>query len=242
MAIKVTLLAHTPDPEQTVAMAAKLCYSPSGIEDIREGLTEEKTASFINMLASLGHASPTEHASFTFGIEGISRACSHQLVRHRIASYSQQSQRYVDGTKFDFVTPPAVAANPRALDAYNRVIDAQAQAYREIRDALAAGYINEYLGEVQQGSDEEIIAAFRETDKAQCAAFIKKANERICEGYDYTLVHVHPTSFHMLGEILDTKYVSPSLLELKEEVDPSAVARMKISQVEKNNEILSTTE
>ena len=177
MAIKVTLLAHTPDPEQTVAMAAKLCYSPSGIEDIREGLTEEKTASFINMLASLGHASPTEHASFTFGIEGISRACSHQLVRHRIASYSQQSQRYVDGTKFDFVTPPAVAANPRALDAYNRVIDAQAQAYREIRDALAAGYINEYLGEVQQGSDEEIIAAFRETDKAQCAAFIKKANE-----------------------------------------------------------------
>ena len=92
MAIKVTLLAHTPDPEQTVAMAAKLCYSPSGIEDIRDGLTEEKTASFINMLSDLGHASPTEHASFTFGIEGISRACSHQLVRHRIASYSQKSR------------------------------------------------------------------------------------------------------------------------------------------------------
>ena len=93
MAVKVTLLNHTPDPEKTVAMAAKLCYSPSGIEDIREGLTEEKTASFIGMLADLGHASPTEHVSFTFGIEGISRACSHQLVRHRIASYSQQSQR-----------------------------------------------------------------------------------------------------------------------------------------------------
>lgn len=106
MAIKVTLLTHTPNPEQTVAMAAKLCYSPSGIEDIREGLDEEKTSSFIDMLASLGHASPTEHAYFTFGIEGISRACSHQLVRHRIASYSQQSQRYVDGTRFDFVTPP----------------------------------------------------------------------------------------------------------------------------------------
>jgi hypothetical protein len=109
MAIKVTLLTHTPNPEQTVAMAAKLCYSPSGIEDIREGLDEEKTSSFIDMLASLGHASPTEHAYFTFGIEGISRACSHQLVRHRIASYSQQSQRYVDGTRFDFVTPPEIA-------------------------------------------------------------------------------------------------------------------------------------
>ena len=93
MAVKVTLLNYTPNPEQTVAMAAKLCYSPSGIEDIREGLTEEKTASFIEMLADLGHASPTEHVSFTFGIEGISRACSHQLVRHRIASYSQKSQR-----------------------------------------------------------------------------------------------------------------------------------------------------
>ena len=130
MAVKVTLLNYTPNPEKTVAMAAKLCYSPSGIEDIREGLTEEKTASFIEMLADLGHASPTEHVSFTFGIEGISRACSHQLVRHRIASYSQQSQRYVDGTKFDFVTPPEIAKNDKALAAFNRVIAQQTEAYR----------------------------------------------------------------------------------------------------------------
>ena len=177
MAIKVQLLAHTPDPEQVVAMAAKLCYSPSDISEIREGLTEEKTASFIDMLASLGHASPTEHASFTFGIEGISRACSHQLVRHRIASYSQQSQRYVDGTKFDFVTPPAIAENPKALAAYERVLSEQARAYKEIRDALAAGYINEYLKAEQEGDDEAIIEAFRQRDKARCAAFVKKANE-----------------------------------------------------------------
>ena len=93
MSVKVTLLTHTPLPETTVAMAAKLCYSPSGIENIRDGLTEEKTTDFIKMLSDIGHGSPFEHASFTFGIEGISRACSHQLVRHRIASYSQQSQR-----------------------------------------------------------------------------------------------------------------------------------------------------
>ena len=177
MAIKVTLLTHTPDPEKTVAMAAKLCYSPSGIEDIRDGLTEEKTASFIDMLSSLGHASPVEHASFTFGIEGISRACSHQLVRHRIASYSQQSQRYVDGTKFDFVTPPEIEKNPRANEAYTRALEVEAKAYKEIRDALAAGYISEYLGEEQSGTDEEIINSFKETNKAQCSAFIKKANE-----------------------------------------------------------------
>lgn len=133
MSIKVTLLNHTPNPEQTVAMAAKLCYSPSGIEDIRDGLTEEKTASFINMLSDLGHASPTEHVSFTFGIEGISRACSHQLVRHRIASYSQQSQRYVDGTNFEFVTPPEIAKNEKALEIYGKVLSRQTRLQRNPR-------------------------------------------------------------------------------------------------------------
>ena len=118
MSVKVTLLTHTPNPEQVVAMAAKLCYSPSGIEDLRDGLTEEKTTSFLNMLSDLGHGSPTEHVSFTFGIEGISRACSHQLVRHRIASYSQQSQRYVDGTSFEFVTPPEIKSCREAYEEY----------------------------------------------------------------------------------------------------------------------------
>lgn len=177
MAIKVTLLTHTPNPEKTVAMAAKLCYSPSGIEDISEGLTEEKTVSFINMLADLGHASPTEHASFTFGIEGISRACSHQLVRHRIASYSQQSQRYVDGSNFEFVTPPAIAENEEALEAYNVVIDMQAKAYKKIRNALTAGYIKEYLHNNVDGSDEEIMEKFKSENKSQYNTFVKKANE-----------------------------------------------------------------
>ena len=176
MAVKVTLLNYTPNPEQTVAMAAKLCYSPSGIEDIREGLTEEKTASFIGMLADLGHASPTEHVSFTFGIEGISRACSHQLVRHRIASYSQQSQRYVDGTKFDFVTPPEIAKNEKALDAFNRVIAQQTEAYREIRDALAAGYIRGLTGDTDS-DDAAVMARFKAENPKQFSAFVKKANE-----------------------------------------------------------------
>ena len=173
----VKLLAHTPDAEQVVAMAAKLCYSAAEIENIREGLDEESTTRFIKMLADLGHGSPVEHATFTFGIEGISRACSHQLVRHRIASYSQQSQRYVDGTKFDFVTPPEILNNPKALSVYNQVIENQTRAYKEIRDALAAGYIMEFMGEELSGSDEEIIDSFKETNKSECAAFIKKANE-----------------------------------------------------------------
>lgn len=177
MAIKVTLLTHTPNPEQTVAMAAKLCYSPSGIEDIRDGLTEQKTADFIEMITELGHGSVTEHVSFTFGIEGISRACSHQLVRHRIASYSQQSQRYVDGTKFDFVTPPEIMKNKKALASYNKVIDMQAKAYKEIRNALVVGYIKENSSVEYSGTDDEIMEQFKDENKKQYSAFVKKANE-----------------------------------------------------------------
>lgn len=177
MTPKVTLLTYTPNPEQTVAMAAKLCYSPSGIENIREGLTEEKTAAFVEMLSELGHQSPMEHASFTFGIEGISRACSHQLVRHRIASYSQQSQRYVNGENFEFVTPPEIEKNEKAYAAYKKVIDMQSEAYKEIRNALVVAEIEEnYKGEYS-GSDEEIMNAFKEDNKKEYSAYIKKANE-----------------------------------------------------------------
>ena len=177
MAIKVTLLAHTPMPQQTVAMAAKLCYSATDIENIKDGLTDEKTESFLDMLTQIGHASPVEHASFTFGIEGISRACSHQLVRHRIASYSQQSQRYVDGTKFEFVTPPEIEHNEKAYSAYKKVIDMQCDAYAEIRDALIAGYIKENSTEELNGTDEEIISTFKEQDKTLFNQYLKKANE-----------------------------------------------------------------
>ena len=111
---KVTLLAHTPNPEHTVASAAKLCYSPSTIDGIREGLTDEKAASFVEMLAEIGHESPIEHASFTFGIEGVSRALLAQITRHRIASYSVKSQRYVKEGMFEFITPPEIEQNEKA--------------------------------------------------------------------------------------------------------------------------------
>lgn len=177
MGIKVTLLQHTPMPEQTVAMAAKLCYSATDIENIKDGLTKEKTDSFLEMLTELGHASPVEHASFTFGIEGISRACSHQLVRHRIASYSQQSQRYVDGTRFEFVTPPEIERNEKAYKEYKKVIDMQCEAYAQIRDALIVGYIKENSTEELNGSDQEILSTFRQENKTLFSQYLKKANE-----------------------------------------------------------------
>lgn len=110
--MNVQLLTWTPVPDKVVATAAKLCYSDSDINSLMDNLTEEKTAKFIDMLVSIGHESPIEHVSFTFGIEGISRACSLQLVRHRIASYSQRSQRYVSEAQFDFITPPLIESDP----------------------------------------------------------------------------------------------------------------------------------
>ena len=104
----VSLLTYTPEPEKLIAAAARLCYSKDEIKDIMDNFTEEKIEKFINKLISLGHESPLEHVTFTFGIEGISRACSHQLVRHRIASYSQKSQRYVNENNFTYVKPESL--------------------------------------------------------------------------------------------------------------------------------------
>ncbi len=149
---KVTLLEHTPNPEATVAAAAKLCYSPSTIETIKEGLTPEKTASFVEMLAEIGHESPIEHVSFTFGVEGISRACSHQLVRHRIASYSQKSQRYVNEDSFEYIIPPEVEAIPEAKEEFIRQMEAIDKGYKNLAELLTQKHTEAFILE---GLDEK---------------------------------------------------------------------------------------
>lgn len=135
--LKVILLRHTPNPEETIAMAAKLCYSPSDIEALKEKIGAKDQEAFVEKLVRMGHTTPIEHASFTFAIEGISRACSHQLVRHRLASYSQQSQRYVSEkgqeaggkgqeTTFDYVIPPLIKEDAKAKEAFEKfMVEAQ---------------------------------------------------------------------------------------------------------------------
>jgi len=127
VALNVVLLRHTPEPEEVVAMAAKLCYSPSSVEDLKQKIEAKDQTAFVEKLAAIGHLSPIEHISFTFGIGGISRACSHQLVRHRLASYSQQSQRYVKADQFDYIIPPSIKQDPvLARDFKACMADAQA--------------------------------------------------------------------------------------------------------------------
>lgn len=150
--MNVILLAHTPEPEKIAASAAKLCYSSSDILSIKDGLTPEKTESFIDMLVSIGHESVMEHVSFTFGIEGISRACSHQLVRHRIASYSQKSQRYVNENAFEYITPPDIKENTDANAEFERMMNEINESYAKIADILTEKHKQDFIS---QGMDEK---------------------------------------------------------------------------------------
>lgn len=130
--LNVKLIAYTPEPEKIVAAAAKLCYSSASAEDIMENLNEENTRKFIDKLMNLGHESPIEHVSFTFAAEGVSRTLTHQLVRHRIASYSQQSQRYVKLEQFDYIVPPSIEAIPEAKKIFIEQMERDQKAYDEL--------------------------------------------------------------------------------------------------------------
>ena len=143
----VRLIAHTPEPEKVVAAAAKLCYSDAHITDLLDGLDEEKTAKFLTMLSDLGHASPIEHASFTFGIEGVSRTLLAQITRHRIASFSVQSQRYVRLDDFRYVTPPEIEAIPEAKAAFLASMEEDAQRYLDLAHKLEEGHTARLMAE-----------------------------------------------------------------------------------------------
>lgn len=107
---KVKLIRYTADPEATVALAARLCYSDKELDDLTENILAKDNSKFISRLMDMGHLSPVEHASFTFSIEGVSRAFLAQITRHRIASFSVRSQRYVSEDAFNYIIPPAIEA------------------------------------------------------------------------------------------------------------------------------------
>ncbi len=143
--MKVRLLAHTPEPERLIAAAAKNCYSASGVDDILDGLDEAKIQSFLQMLASLGHESPIEHVSFTFAIEGVSRSLLAQITRHRIASYSVQSQRYVREHGFEYVVPPEIEKIPAAKQKFIQAMEDDQRIYEELTSILMEKHLQELL-------------------------------------------------------------------------------------------------
>lgn len=136
--MRVDLIQYTPNPEKVVAAAARLCYSAESAPDLLGRLNDESVVSFVRKLRAMGHLSPFEHVSFQFSIDGVSRALSHQLVRHRIASYSQRSQRYVQEDGFEFVVPPSVKRNREALERFETVMARLQEDYQELLNCVPA--------------------------------------------------------------------------------------------------------
>jgi thymidylate synthase (FAD) len=130
--LQVQLIAHTWQPELTAAAAARLCYSDSSAVDLMARMPEGQRDKLLRRVIEAGHLSIIEHASFTFAIDGLSRAASHQLVRHRMASYSQQSQRYVRLDRPEFVMPPTVASNEEARRVFETGVKSAQDLYRRL--------------------------------------------------------------------------------------------------------------
>ncbi len=135
--MKVKLISHTPQPERMVAVAARLCYAPVGGENLFNNLTDLEVEKLVRFIIKSRHLSTTEHIVFTFSIEGVSRALTHQLVRHRLASYNQQSQRYVKFFgNYSYITPPTIKNNPKVFTKFEEMIESIHKFYEEM---LAAG-------------------------------------------------------------------------------------------------------
>lgn len=133
--INVELLYHTENPQRAVATAARLCYSAVGASDLIESMSDAQVERILNIILAGGHYSTLEHASYTFAIEGVSRALTHQLVRHRLASFNQQSQRYVQVKEgLDFIKPPKVKENNQANEIFDDAIKYCEDAYQKLID------------------------------------------------------------------------------------------------------------
>lgn len=134
--MNVELLQYPENPERAVATAARLCYAPVGAKELMETMPPERVQSVLSTIMKSGHFSTLEHVSYTFAVDGVSRALTHQLVRHRMASFNQQSQRYVkfkDGV--DVVKPHTVAADEETDRLFDEAIATVVEAYQKLLDA-----------------------------------------------------------------------------------------------------------
>ncbi len=150
--LKVKLIAYTAFPAEVVAAAAKTCYSPRTIDSVMDSLDGEKADDFVRMLSEIGHESPIEHANFTFAVEGVSRSLLAQLTRHRLASYSVKSQRYVSEKDFGFVIPPEIEADEEAKKIFLEAMEHDAKSYNRLADILTERHTKTFM---DAGKDEK---------------------------------------------------------------------------------------
>ena len=129
--MNVKLIGFTPNPEKIPAMAAKLTHSKTKPEEL-DKTSDKELKAILEQVTSLGHTSVIEHTNFTFAISDVSRSLTHQLVRHRIASYAQQSQRYVNLNEPGYITPPKIAKNKDMQKAFDETMNKIWEQYNQL--------------------------------------------------------------------------------------------------------------
>ena len=193
--MNVYLLRHTADPEKLVAQAAKLCYSDASMPELQQTIESQDIQRFIKMLTDIGHESTMEHASFTFGVEGISRITEIQLVRKRIASYSVKSGRYVKRDNPPFIIPTAIQESPEALEEFDKARLASITAYNKIFIILVLkgmGYSDEIIKGMSEDARIRLIEEFKASDKREYSRLEKEAIE------DARYVHMQSLSTSLI--------------------------------------------
>ena len=183
--LEVKLLTGTPNAMSLIYASFRQCYSPGFVGDLWSRLTRGEIdlgdqAEFIAKVLESGHDSPVEHVSYSFAVQGVSRALTHQLVRHRIASYSQQSQRYVDESEFEYVLPPAIARIPEARKKFEEIMSAAGRAYRDLKTILQEQGRDKKANEdarfvLPQASESKIVVTMN------CRSLIHFFELRCCE-------------------------------------------------------------
>jgi thymidylate synthase (FAD) len=175
--MNVTLLAHTPNPERLVAAAARLCYSADDVATIMGEMCDSDVEKQIKLLQSIGHESPIEHVSFTFAIEGVSRSLLSQITRHRLASFSVRSQRYVSMSGIKHVTPGEIKSDALIESLYDAFMKASNDIYNQISDMLQMKYIENGMDE-KSAEKKAIEDARFVLPNAACTSMIVTMNAR----------------------------------------------------------------
>lgn len=174
--MNVTLLAHTPNPERLVATAARLCYSADDVETIMNEMCDHDVEKQIKLLQSIGHESPIEHVCFTFAIEGVSRSILAQITRHRLASFSVRSQRYVKAESA-FIVPDEIANDEEAFPDFNEAIDMASRMYSRITRKLKTKYIGDGM-DAKAAEKKAIEDARFVLPNAACTSMVMTMNAR----------------------------------------------------------------
>lgn len=194
--LNVVVLSYTPDFEQNIVRGARLCYSSADIEELRDKVTPENAEHFLNMILEIGHGSILEHSSITFGIEGVSRSLTHQLVRHRVGcSYSQKSQRYVSEGQFEYIIPGPIKDSKKATEKFIHTMEEIQESYNEIAKELLADLVREKLGKENMAelNNEEII----EKCKLEDSKLYKELSKKAIENARYVLPNACETKIQV---------------------------------------------